>query len=74
MRTLNKNLAAVAALTAGALGSAHAALPDSTAIVTAITADAASAAGVGAAVLAVVMPLSIGFALLVKFIKKGTRG
>lgn len=69
-----KNLAAALAITMGALSSAHAALPDSTAIVTAVSTDAASAAGVGAAILAVVMPLSIGFTLLVKFIKKGTRG
>lgn len=57
-----------------AAGASHAALPDSAAIVAAIGTDAASAAGVGASVLAIVMPLSIGFALLVKFIKKGTRG
>lgn len=69
-----KKALAFVATTGAVMGSAHAALPDSTAIVTAINADAASAAGVGAAVLAVVMPLSIGFALLVKFIKKGTRG
>jgi len=70
---MKSKLLALAVL-AASVGSANAALPDSAAIVTAITADAASAAGVGAAVLAVVMPLSIGFALLVKFIKKGTRG
>jgi len=69
-----KKFAALVALTTGVLGSAHAALPDSAAIVTSITADAAAAAGVGASVLAVVMPLSIGFALLVKLIKKGTKG
>lgn len=70
-KKISGSLVAVAAMVAG---SAHAALPDSAAILAAITADAGSAAGVGAAVLAVVMPLSIGFALLVKFIKKGTRG
>lgn len=70
-----KKIAPVLAVTFGTFAaSAHAALPDSAAIVTAISTDAASAAGVGAAVLAVVMPLSIGFALLVKFIKKGTKG
>lgn len=57
-----------------AAGASHAALPSSSAIVTEITIDAAAAAAVGASVLAVVMPLSIGFALLVKFIKKGTKG
>lgn len=71
---MKTKLLALASLSVAAMGSAHAALPDSTAIVTAITTDVASAAGVGASVLAVVMPLSIGFALLVKFIKKGTRG
>lgn len=71
MKFNKKALAAMATL--GAAASSHAALPDSSAIVTAIGTDAASAAGIGAAVLAVVMPLSIGFALLVKFIKKGTR-
>lgn len=72
MKFNKKALAALATL--GAAASSHAALPDSSAIVSAIGTDAAAAAGIGAAVLAVVMPLSIGFALLVKFIKKGTRG
>lgn len=72
MKFNKKALAALA--TFGAAASSHAALPDSASIVSAISTDAAAAAGVGAAVLAVVMPLSIGFALLVKFIKKGTRG
>lgn len=72
MKFNKKALAAVATLAASA--ASHAALPDSSAIVTEIGTDAAAAAGIGAAVLAIVMPLSIGFALLVKFIKKGTRG
>lgn len=67
-----KVLAGLAAI--GASAPSFAALPDSTAMVSAISADAASAAGIGAAVLAVVMPLSIGFTLLVKFIRKGTQG
>lgn len=71
-KTALRALAVVGSFSAVA---AHAALPaGSAAIATAVGADAAEAAGIGATVLAVVMPLSIGFALLVKFIKKGTKG
>jgi predicted permease len=74
---MNRNFKkyAVAALVMTGAVAAHAALPaGAAAIATSVGADAAEAAGIGATVLAVVMPLSIGFALLVKFIKKGTRG
>lgn len=74
MKSNFKKFVVAAVVMTGAVA-AHAALPaGSAAIATAVGADAAEAAGIGATVLAVVMPLSIGFALLVKFIKKGTRG
>jgi len=73
MKNRNLKTAVVAALALGSVAS-FAALPaGGAAIATEIGTDAAAAAAIGAGVMLIIKPLSIGFNLLASFIRKGSK-